>query len=94
MEAGKFLGFMLTNRGIEANPNKCRAILDMSSPRTLKDVQQLMGRVAALSRFLPITAKRCLPMFKALKKQHMFEWTQECEVAFQELKASLAFPLS
>jgi hypothetical protein len=76
VEAGKFLGFMLTNRGIEANPDKCRAILDMSSPKTVKDVQQLTGRVAALSRFLPISAKRCLPMFKALKKQDSFEWTQ------------------
>ena len=92
MEAGKFLGFMLTSREIEANPDKCRAILDMSSPRTVKDVQQLTGRVAALSRFLPISAKRCLPMFKILKKQDSFEWTQECEVAFQELKTSLAYP--
>ena len=64
----------------------------MSSPKTVKDVQQLTGRVAALSRFLPISAKRCLPMFKILKKQDSFEWTQESEVAFQELKASLASP--
>jgi hypothetical protein len=69
MEAGKFLGFMLTSRGIEANPDKCRAILDMTSPGTVKDIQQLTGRIAALSRFLPASAKRCLPMFKILKKQ-------------------------
>jgi hypothetical protein len=90
MEAGKFLGFMLTSRGIEANPNKCQAILDMTSPRTIKDVQQLTGRIAALSHFLPTSSKRCLPMFKILKKQDSFNWTQECEYAFRELKVSLA----
>ena len=54
--AGKFLGFMLTNRGIEANPDKCRAVLDMQPPRTKKEVQQLTGRLAALTRFLPKSA--------------------------------------
>ncbi|XP_025637320.1 uncharacterized protein [Arachis hypogaea] len=53
VQGGKFLGFMLTSRGIEANPEKCEAILKMSSPKTIKEVQQLAGRVAALSRFLP-----------------------------------------
>jgi hypothetical protein len=84
MEAGKFQGFMLTSRGIEANPDKCREILEMISPRTIKDVQQLTGRIAALSRFLPTSAKRCLPMFKILKKEDTFNWTQECEDAFKE----------
>ncbi|XP_027362569.1 uncharacterized protein LOC113870170 [Abrus precatorius] len=54
---GKFLGFMLSKRGIEANPDKCRAIIDMASPRNVKDVQQLTGRIAALARFLPIMAE-------------------------------------
>jgi hypothetical protein len=90
MEAGKFLGFMLTSHGIEANPDKFQEILDMTSPRTIKDVQQLTGRIAALSRFLPTSVKRCLPMFKILKKQDSFNWTEECEDAFRELKVSLA----
>jgi hypothetical protein len=47
VQAGKFLGFMLTNRGIEANPEKCQAIIDMRSPETVKEVQQLTGRIAA-----------------------------------------------
>jgi hypothetical protein len=94
MEASKFLGFMHTSRGIEANPDKCRGILDMTSHKMVKDVQQLMGRIAALSCFFPASAKRCLPMFTALKKQDSFKWTQECEEAFQELKVSLASPLS
>ncbi|MCI27251.1 hypothetical protein A2U01_0048449, partial [Trifolium medium] len=49
VQAGKFLGFMLTNRGIEINPEKCQAIIDMRSPTIVKEVQQLTGRIAALS---------------------------------------------
>jgi hypothetical protein len=72
MEARKFLGFMLTSRGIEANLDKCRAILDMASPNLVKDVQRLTRRIAALSCFLPASAKRCLPMFKIFKKRDSF----------------------
>src|SRR3954464_8693330 len=50
--AGKFLGFMVTNRGIEANPDKIKAILDIEEPKTLHDIQKLNGKLAALSRLL------------------------------------------
>src|ERR1044072_1730998 len=50
---GKFLGFMISERGIEANPDKCKAIIEMSSPKNVKEVQRLAGRIAALSRLLP-----------------------------------------
>ncbi|XP_019052649.1 PREDICTED: uncharacterized protein LOC109114435 [Nelumbo nucifera] len=66
--SGKFLGFMVIQRGIEANPEKIKAILDMPSPRTHKEVQRLTGRIAALSRFMSKSADRCLPFFKALKR--------------------------
>ncbi|XP_072066109.1 uncharacterized protein [Arachis hypogaea] len=58
VQSGKFLDFMLTNRGIEANPEKCKAVLDMMSPKTIKEVQQLTGRLVALSRFLPCLASK------------------------------------
>ena len=64
--SGKFLGFMVTQRGIEANPEKIRAILDMKHPSSKKEVQKLTGRVAALSRFISKSAERCLPFFKVL----------------------------
>ena len=48
VEGGKFLGFMLTQRGIEANPDKCRAIIDMQDPKSVKEVQRLVGRIVAL----------------------------------------------
>ena len=64
--SGKFLGFMVTQRGIEANPKKIKAILDMKHPSNKKEVQQLKGRFAALSRFISKSAERCLPFFKML----------------------------
>ena len=63
----KFLGFMVSQRGIEANPEKVRAIIDMTSPRTVKEVQKLTGRIAALNRFVFRVTDKCLPFFKTLK---------------------------
>ncbi|XP_020420718.1 uncharacterized protein LOC109949474 [Prunus persica] len=65
--SGKFLGFMISQRGIEANPKKIQAILDMTVPKTVKDIQSLTGRVAALTRFISKATDRCAPFFKALK---------------------------
>ena len=82
--------FIVSQRGIEANPEKVRAILEMSSPKTIKEVQFLTGRVAALNRFVFKATDKCLPFFKTLKKA--FVWTDECEIAFQELKHYLSNP--
>nr|XP_025641263.1 uncharacterized protein LOC112736141 [Arachis hypogaea] len=92
VKGGKFLGFMLTSRGIEANPEKCSAILNMESPKTIKEVQQLAGRVAALSRFLPAASSRAYHLFQTISKNKKFHWTEEGEKAFSELKAILATP--
>ncbi|XP_072084556.1 uncharacterized protein [Arachis hypogaea] len=92
MEAGKFLGFMITQRGVEANPEKCRAVLQMKSPGCIKDVQRLAGRLTALSRFLGASAARALPFFNLMKKGMTFEWTPACEEAFSHFKQILAAP--
>ena len=84
---GKFLGFMVSQRGIEANANKIQAILNMEPPKNIKEVQSLAGRVAALNRFISKATDKCLPFFKVLKKA--FEWTNECLKAFQDLKVYL-----
>ncbi|KAI5351002.1 hypothetical protein L3X38_003893 [Prunus dulcis] len=85
--SGKFLGFMISQRGIEANPEKIQAILDMTIPKTVKDIQSLTGRVAALTRFISTATDRCAPFFKALKgTKRNITWTAECETAFSELK--------
>ena len=90
--SGKFLGFMVNQRGIEANPDKIRAILEMEVPKSVKDVQRLAGRLAALTRFVSRSTDRSLPFFKILKGIKKFEWTKECEEAFTQLKAYLTQP--
>ncbi|KAL5554521.1 hypothetical protein UlMin_041922 [Ulmus minor] len=90
--SGKFLGFMVNHRGIEANPAKIQALLDMESPRKVKEVQSLTGRVAALNRFISRATDKCQPFFRALRKGKDFLWTAECEQSFQELKAYLGRP--
>ncbi|XP_073119986.1 uncharacterized protein [Henckelia pumila] len=86
----KFLGYMVTERGIEANPEKVQAIRSMSDPRNLQEVQRLVGRIAALSRFISRSAHRSLPFFKVLRKAKKFEWDDECGKAFEDLKIYLA----
>ncbi|XP_016192246.1 uncharacterized protein LOC107633126 [Arachis ipaensis] len=92
MEAGKFLGFMITQRGVEANPENCQAILQMKSPGCIKDVQRLARRLTALSRFLGASAAKALPFFYLMKKGIAFEWTPACEEAFNHFKEILATP--
>ena len=72
----KFLRFMVSHRGIEANPEKIKAILNMKPPQSIKEVQSLTRRVAALNRFVSKATDKCLPFFKVLKKA--FEWMDEC----------------
>ena len=73
----KFLGFMVSHRGIEANPEKIKAILDMKPLQNIKEVQSFTGRVAALNRFISKATEKCLPFFRVLKRA--FKWTDECQ---------------
>ncbi|RDX88927.1 Retrovirus-related Pol polyprotein from transposon 17.6, partial [Mucuna pruriens] len=68
VQAGRFLSFMLTERGIEANPDKCRVVLNMRSPQNMKEVQQLMGRVTTLSRFISRASEVATPILNTLLK--------------------------
>ena len=88
--AGKFLGFMVSQRGIKTNSDKIQAIMEMTPPRNVKEVQSLNGKVAALNRFVLRAMDKCLPFFLTLKKS--FEWTAEYQQAFEELKAYLSAP--
>ncbi|GLU23140.1 hypothetical protein SLE2022_391670 [Rubroshorea leprosula] len=90
VESGKFLGYVVSKKGIEVNPDKVQAVQQMESPKTVKDVQRLTGRIAALHRFIARSAERCLPFFKALREPKNFQWTDECQQAFDELKQYLA----
>ncbi|CAL9021523.1 unnamed protein product, partial [Prunus brigantina] len=83
--SGKFLGFMISQRGIEANPEKIRVLIDMRVPKTKKEVQSLKGRVTALAYFISKATDRCAPFFKALKwNKRQVDWTSECDRAFED----------
>ena len=90
VSAGKFLGFIINNRGIEANPDKIKVVLDMQPPANIKDVQRLTGRIAALSRFVSGASDKCRPFFQVLKKA--FRWDVHCQEAFTMLKTYLSSP--
>ena len=90
--SGKLLGFLVSHRGIEANPEKVKAVEDMSPPKTLREMQKLTRRVTALGRFISKLGERALPFFKLMKKKGPFEWTKEADKAFQDLKRYLTSP--
>ncbi|XP_072071983.1 uncharacterized protein [Arachis hypogaea] len=79
-------------KGVEANPEKFQAILQMKSPGCVKDVQRLAGRLTALSRFLGASAAKALPFFNLMRKGIAFEWIPACEEAFNHFKKILATP--
>ena len=79
----KFLGYMVTHRGFEVNPDQIKAIHDLQAPQNPKEVQKLTGMTAALNKFIFRSADRCRPFFHLLHKWKEFEWTEECSVAFQ-----------
>ena len=80
--SGKFLGYMVTHRGIEMNLDQIKAINNLQPPRNPKEVQKLTGMMAALNRFISRSADRCRPFFFLLHKWKEFEWTDECVLAF------------
>ncbi|KAG7599500.1 Reverse transcriptase domain [Arabidopsis suecica] len=90
--SGEFLGYIVTERGIEANPNQINAFLTMPSPRNIKEVQRLTGRIAALNRFISKSTDKCLPFYQILKGNKKFRWDDQCEAAFGQLKTYLTTP--
>ena len=90
VSTGKFLGFIVNNRGIEANPDKIRVVLDMPQPSNIKEVQRLTERIVGLSRFVSKPNDKCQPFFQVLKKS--FQWDAHCEEAFAALKTYLSSP--
>ena len=83
MRSGKFLGYMVTYRGIEVNPDQIKAINNLGSPWNPKEVRKLTEMAAALNRFISRSADRCRPFFLLINKWKDFEWTEECAIAFQ-----------
>jgi hypothetical protein len=90
--SGKLLGFLVSHRGIEANPDKVKAIEEMHPPCNLKEMQRLAGCMAALGHFIARSGEKALPFFKLMKRIGKFEWTPEADKAFAELKRYLTSP--
>jgi hypothetical protein len=87
---GNVLGCLVSIKGIEANPDKIKALVEMQDPVSVKDVQKLTGRVVALNRFIPRAPERSLPFFQVLRSAKNFQWSETQKQAFQELKDYLS----
>src|SRR5664279_3061411 len=90
--SGRLLGFLVSHRGIEANPDKIKAIKEMQPPQRLKDMQRLAGCMAALGHFISKLGERALPFFKIMKRSGTFKWSPEAAAALEDLKRYLASP--
>ena len=88
--AGKFLGFMVSQKGIKVNLEKVRALVELGPPRMVKEMQSLNGKIVALNWFVSKATDKCLPLFRTLRKS--FEWTNDCQKAFEDLKKYLSSP--
>ena len=84
VSAEKFLSSIVNSRGIEANPDKIKVVLDMLPPSNINDIQRLTGRIAEMSRFVSKASDKCQPFFQVLKND--FQWDAHCKEAFTALK--------
>ncbi|XXG41985.1 hypothetical protein AAC387_Pa01g2344 [Persea americana] len=92
VSSGKFLGFIVRKAGIELDPIKVKAILEMLSPRTPRELKGLQGRLAYIRRFISNLSGKCRPFSRLMKKGVDFVWDTECEAAFQDIKSYLTKP--
>ncbi|GKB29100.1 reverse transcriptase domain-containing protein [Tanacetum coccineum] len=93
VEEGMFLGYKVNTKGLKVCPDKVDAVLSLPSPKCLKDMQKLNGKLTSLNRFLAKSAEKSLPFFKTLKKcmkKSDFHWTTEAEEAFKQMKQLIA----
>ena len=82
----------MNERGIEANPTKIKALLDMKTPKSINEVQKLTGLITALGRFISRSTDKSVQFFDRLRGSKDFEWTKECNEDFKKLKEYLAWP--
>ena len=90
--SGKLLGFIVSKRGIEIDPKKVKAILDMPPPQTLRQLRTLQGKLQSIRRFISQLADKCTPFAHLLKKDENFKWDSLCQRSFDQLKQYLANP--
>ncbi|GAU22854.1 hypothetical protein TSUD_282210 [Trifolium subterraneum] len=92
VRSGKLLGFIVSQKGIEVDPDKVRAIREMPDPQTEKQVRGFLGRLNYISRFISHMTATCGPIFKLLRKNQGIVWTEDCQKAFDSIKEYLMEP--
>ena len=91
--SGKLLGHIISERGIEVDPEKMRAILDMPTPRTKREIKGFLGRLQYISRFIAKPTNICEPIFHLLKKNQPTVLNNDYSCAFEKIKECLLYPL-
>ena len=86
----KFLGHMVSRKGIKANSDQIAALMELAEPQNAKQVQRLTWMIEAIGCFISKSADRCRPFFKLLGRRRQFLWDDECSVAFQDIKSYLS----
>ncbi|RVW77843.1 Retrovirus-related Pol polyprotein from transposon 17.6 [Vitis vinifera] len=84
--SGKLLGHIVSERGIEVDPDKIKAILDMPAPKTEKEIRGFLGRLQYISRFIARLTDICEPIFRLLRKNQPTVWNDDCQFAFEKIK--------
>ncbi|KAA3485494.1 RNA-directed DNA polymerase (Reverse transcriptase), Ribonuclease H-like protein [Gossypium australe] len=84
--SGKLLGFIVSEKGIEVDPNKIKAIQELPPPRTQKEVRGFLGRLNYIARFISQLTERCDPIFRLLRKHNPGVWNEECQETFDKIK--------
>ena len=86
VSVGKFLGFMVTQRGIEVNLNQIKVVMETSTPSNKKELQRLTCKLIGLGRFIAQFTDKLRLFFLTLKKAGAIGWTKDCHSAFEEIK--------
>jgi hypothetical protein len=89
VRSGKLLGFIVSKKGIEVDPAKVKAIQEMPAPKTEKQVRGFLGRLNYISRFISHMTATCAPIFKLLRKDQSYDWTEDCQKSFDSIKEYL-----
>ncbi|RVX12416.1 Retrovirus-related Pol polyprotein from transposon 412 [Vitis vinifera] len=92
VSAGKFLGFMVSQRGIEVSPDQVKAVMETPPPRNKKELQRLTGKLVALGRFIARFTDELRPFFLAIRKAGTQGWTDNCQNALERIKHCLMHP--
>ena len=88
----KLLGHIISERGIEVDPEKIRAILDMLAPRTEREIRGFLGRLQYIIHFIVKLTNICEPIFHLLRKNQPTVWNDNCQRAFEKIKRCLLSP--